>query len=105
MEKLKKVDFVGTLLLVAAVIALLLPTEWGGTTYAWNSPIVIGLYCAGGVLVILFLILEKWIAPNPVIPMRLFRMRTPVLIFATSFFFGMAFFTGIYYLPIYFQVR
>ncbi|CAO3676220.1 unnamed protein product [Umbelopsis ramanniana] len=103
MEKLKKVDFLGTLLLVAAVIALLLPTEWGGITYAWNSPIIIGLYCAGGVLVILFLVLEKWIAPNPVIPMRLFRMQTPVLIFATSFFFGMAFFTGIYYLPIYFQ--
>ncbi|KAG2188367.1 hypothetical protein INT44_001120 [Umbelopsis vinacea] len=103
MEKLKKVDFLGTFLLVAAVVALLLPTEWGGITYPWNSPIIIGLYCAGGVLVILFLVLEKWIAPNPVIPLRLFRMRTPVLIFATSFFFGMAFFTGIYYLPIYFQ--
>lgn len=105
LEKLKSVDFTGTALLIAAVVALLLPTEWGGITYAWNSPIIIGLYCAGGVLVIIFLVMERWVAQNPVIPLRLFSMRSPVFIFAASFFFGMAFFTGIYYLPIYFQVR
>ncbi|KAG2186194.1 hypothetical protein INT43_002632 [Umbelopsis isabellina] len=103
LEKLKRVDFIGTALIVCAVVALLLPTEWGGITYAWNSGIVIGLYCAGGVLTILFLALEKWFATNPVIPLRLFSMRSPVCIFLSSFFFGMAFFTGIYYLPLYFQ--
>ncbi|CAO3683126.1 unnamed protein product [Umbelopsis vinacea] len=103
LEKLKSIDFAGTALLIAAVVALLLPTEWGGVTYAWNSPIIIGLYCAGGVLVIIFLVMERWVAQNPVIPLRLFSMRSPVFIFAASFFFGMAFFTGIYYLPIYFQ--
>jgi hypothetical protein len=104
LHKLKNVDFIGTGLIVASVIALLLPTEWGGITYPWNSGIVIGLYFAGGVLTIIFLIMEKWIAHNPVIPLRLFKMRSPVFIFGASFFFGMAFFTGIYYLPIYFQV-
>ncbi|KAJ2962082.1 hypothetical protein NQZ79_g2784 [Umbelopsis isabellina] len=103
-EKLKRVDFIGTALIVCAVVALLLPTEWGGITYPWNSGIVIGLYCAGGVLTIIFIALEKWFAPNPVIPLRLFGMRSPVCLFISSFFFGMAFFTGIYYLPIYFQV-
>ncbi|CAM0135182.1 unnamed protein product [Umbelopsis sp. WA50703] len=102
-EKLKRVDFIGTALIVCAVVALLLPTEWGGITYAWNSGIVIGLYCAGGVLTIIFIALEKWFASNPVVPLRLFSMRSPVCLFISSFFFGMAFFTGIYYLPIYFQ--
>lgn len=103
-EKLKRVDFIGTALIVCAVVAFLLPTEWGGITYAWNSGIIIGLYCAGGVLTIIFIVLEKWFATNPVIPLRLFSMRSPVCLFISSFFFGMAFFTGIYYLPIYFQV-
>ncbi|KAJ2955890.1 hypothetical protein NQZ79_g8191 [Umbelopsis isabellina] len=102
-EKLKQIDFIGTALILCAVVALLLPTEWGGITYPWNSGIVIGLYCAGGVLTIIFIALEKWFVPTPVIPLRLFSMRSPVCLFISSFFSGSAFFTAIYYLPIYFQ--
>jgi MFS family permease len=34
-----RIDYAGMLLLAGAVISLVLVTSWGGTTYAWTSPV------------------------------------------------------------------
>ncbi|KAK9702561.1 hypothetical protein K7432_011199 [Basidiobolus ranarum] len=103
-EKIKRIDFIGTILLLAFIITLLLPTQWGGSTYPWNSPKIIALYCVSGVLLIAFVIVEYRYAAEPIVPCRLFAMRTPLFTFITMFFFGMAFFGLIYYIPLYFQI-
>lgn len=104
-DKLKMIDYLGSLVLIGCVVCILLPLQWGGNQYAWNAPVVIALFCVGGVLLIAFVFVEKSFAKSPIIPGYLFRQRTPVALFICQFFFGLCFFGGaIYYTPIYFQV-
>ncbi|ORX88949.1 MFS general substrate transporter [Basidiobolus meristosporus CBS 931.73] len=103
-EKIKRIDFLGTFLLLGSIITLLLPTQWGGNDYPWNSGVVIGLYCVSAVLIIAFVVVEYRFATEPIVPCRLFGMRTPLFSFITMLFFGMTFFGLIYYIPLYFQI-
>ncbi|KAJ3045233.1 hypothetical protein HDV00_011105 [Rhizophlyctis rosea] len=102
--KLKRVDFPGTFLLVTAVIFFLIPLQGGGTQYAWDSGIVIGLLVAGVVVTAAFVWVEAKYAVEPVIPFELFRNKHAVAVFATAFTIGMAFMPLIFYAPLYFQV-
>lgn len=103
-EKLRRIDYVGTVLLIGAVVLLLLATNWGGSTYPWNSGPIIGCYIGGGVLAIGFIIVEGWFAREPIAPGRFFRMRDVIINFLALFFLGMSFFGLIFYLPMFFQV-
>lgn len=38
-----KLDYIGSILLVIATALLLLLLNWGGTTYSWASPVIIGM--------------------------------------------------------------
>ncbi|ORX98559.1 MFS general substrate transporter [Basidiobolus meristosporus CBS 931.73] len=103
-EKIKRIDFLGTVLLLGFIITLLLPTQWGGGEYSWSSPRIIALYCVSGALLIAFIFVEYRVAAEPIVPCRLFAMRNPLFTFITMFFFGMAFFGLVYYIPMYFQI-
>jgi EmrB/QacA subfamily drug resistance transporter len=98
-----KIDFAGAGLLAAASTALLLMTVWGGNSYAWGSPTIIGLLIAGVVLSVLFVIRESK-AAEPIIPLSLFRndiFRVSVLL---SLLAGAVMFATIIYLPEYQQI-
>ncbi len=70
---IRRIDFIGAALAAAATICLLLGLTWGGdSTYAWNSPQVIGTLVGAGVLYALFFIAERY-AVEPVLPLSLFR--------------------------------
>ncbi|KAG0057455.1 hypothetical protein BGZ83_010023 [Gryganskiella cystojenkinii] len=103
-EKIKRIDFLGAIVLLAAVVLLLLPLSWGGNTYAWNSGIVIGLLCAGVVMTVIFVLVEWKIPKEPIVPIHLFKIRNIYSTFGGLFFGGMTFFGMLFYLPIYFQV-
>jgi EmrB/QacA subfamily drug resistance transporter len=102
-EKLRRVDYVGTVLLLGFCVTLLLPVNWGGSTYAWDDPIIIGLFCASAVLLALFLFVEGRFAKEPVVLLRMFRSRSLCGIFIGTMFFGWSFFSPIYYMPVFFQ--
>ncbi|ORX90855.1 MFS general substrate transporter [Basidiobolus meristosporus CBS 931.73] len=103
-EKIRRIDFLGTALLLGFIITLLLPTEWGGEDYPWNSPRIISLYCVSGALLVGFIVVEYRFAAEPIVPCRLFGMRNPLFSFIAQLFFGMAFFGLLYYIPLYFQI-
>ncbi|CAG8509164.1 4035_t:CDS:2 [Paraglomus occultum] len=103
-KKLGRIDWWGTLCLVSATVALLLPLNWGGDQYAWNDPIIISLLVVGGVLYIVFAVIEGYVAVEPIVPLRLFRNRTLLGCILVNLFQGMAFLGAIYYVPLYFQV-
>ncbi|KAI7825120.1 major facilitator superfamily domain-containing protein [Gamsiella multidivaricata] len=103
-EKLKRVDMLGSLTLVIGIVLVLLPLNWGGSTYEWDSPIVIGLFCAGAVVLLIFCLVEWKQALEPIIPFRLFKSRTNTAVFLTSFFIGMGFFGIMFFMPLYFQI-
>jgi hypothetical protein len=68
LEKFKRIDFLGTFVLVGSTIALLLPLNWGGNKYKWSSPIIIVLLCIGGLGFIVFAFVEKYFAIEPIAP-------------------------------------
>mgnify|MGYP000175620371 CR=1 FL=1 len=84
------------------VTAVLLAVSWGGTSYPWNSPVIIGLFVAGTLLLTAFVFVELRV-PEPVVPLRLFR--TSIFTFANLGAFGMSMvmFGSIIYVPIYAQ--
>ncbi|KAI9313021.1 major facilitator superfamily domain-containing protein [Zopfochytrium polystomum] len=103
-SSLTRIDWVGTFLLVGAVICILIPLQGVGSLYAWKDPIVISLLVVGGVLTIAFVYVEaKW-AANAVIPLSMFKDIKLLAAMLTSFFGGCAFFTLVFYLPSWLQV-
>jgi EmrB/QacA subfamily drug resistance transporter len=97
------IDYLGAALMVSGVSCLLLVTTWGGTEYDWTSPTIIGLGVAGLTLLALFVVQEMR-APEPLLPLRLFRL--PVFSVSTliGFLVGLAMFGVISFMPVYFQV-
>ncbi|MER7888660.1 MDR family MFS transporter [Micromonospora sp. NPDC094482] len=97
------VDWVGAGLLVAGVSSLLLALSWGGNEYAWGSGVIIGLFAAGAVLGVLFLLQESRVA-EPILPLRLFRSRTFALANSGGFVLGLVMFGSIIFIPLYLQI-
>ena len=68
------IDTLGALALVVSVAPLLLAFTWAGSSYAWDSPQVVGLLAGAAVLLALFVIYELR-APEPILTPRLFASR------------------------------
>ncbi|MFY1697384.1 MULTISPECIES: MDR family MFS transporter [unclassified Solwaraspora] len=97
------IDWLGATLLVAGVSSILLALSWGGGEYPWSSPLIIGLFVAGAVLAVLFLMQESRVA-EPILPLGLFRERTVALATAAGFVLGLVMFGSIIFIPLYLQI-
>eukprot|EP01112_Ceratiomyxa_fruticulosa_P007317 TRINITY_DN1896_c0_g1_i1.p1 TRINITY_DN1896_c0_g1~~TRINITY_DN1896_c0_g1_i1.p1 ORF type:complete len:572 (-),score=128.02 TRINITY_DN1896_c0_g1_i1:164-1879(-) len=104
LEKLKRIDYFGAFTLIPAVVALLLATSWGGNDYAWDSAVVISLYIVAGILAIAFVLIEIYVAHEPIIRMSLLKIHNVAVSFAVAFMIGFCMFGALTYLPLYFQV-
>jgi EmrB/QacA subfamily drug resistance transporter len=98
-----QIDYLGTLVLSAAATALILLTSLGGTTYPWASAPIYILGVAGALLIVAFIFIERR-APEPVLPMHLFKTRVFSTTSIVGFIVGFAMFGAITYLPAFFQV-
>ena len=97
------IDYLGTLLLGCGVTAIILVTTWGGNEHPWSSPLILGLALVGLALLVGFVFVERR-APEPLIPMQLFRVHTFSLTSLLGFIVGVAMFGAIVYLPLYLQL-
>jgi EmrB/QacA subfamily drug resistance transporter len=97
------IDFLGAALMVAGVTCLLLVASWGGIEFDWLSPEIIALTIAGIVLIGLFIVQELR-APEPLLPLRLFKDRALGVGCTILFFVGMGMFGAIAFLPVYLQI-
>ncbi|MEU2075713.1 MFS transporter [Streptomyces sp. NPDC013489] len=97
------IDYLGTLLIASVAICLVLVASLGGTTWAWGSAQIIGLAVLAAVLLVLFVQVERR-AAEPVLPLKLFRIRTFSLVSVISFVIGFAMFGAMTYLPTFLQV-
>ncbi|KAF9949927.1 hypothetical protein BGZ70_001575 [Mortierella alpina] len=85
-------------------IWLNLDLPWGGSKYAWDSGIIIGLLCAGFLVAAIFIWVEWKVPREPIVPIHLYKIRNLWSTYGSLFFGGMAFFGILFYLPVYFQV-
>ena len=92
--KLQRIDGLGSLTLVLTVGCLLLGLSLKSTEeLPWSHPIVWGLLVASVVWCVLFVIVESYVAPYPVMPMRLVKQRTPLAVSLSNFFGSVAAFS------------
>ncbi|MEU7023586.1 MFS transporter [Streptomyces sp. NPDC046203] len=97
------IDYLGTFLIASIATSLVLVASLGGNTWAWASPQIIGLVVLGAVLLVWFVFVERR-AAEPVLPLKLFRIRTFTLASLISFVIGFAMFGAMTYLPTFLQV-
>ncbi|KAM0326759.1 hypothetical protein ACHAQA_006633 [Verticillium albo-atrum] len=102
-EKILQMDPLGTALIMAATISFLLAFQYGGVEHAWDSSIVIGLIVGFVLMAIAFGVLQWYQGERSMIAPRLIKDRTLYISSIYMFFYAGAYFTLIYYLPIYFQ--
>jgi EmrB/QacA subfamily drug resistance transporter len=93
-----RIDYLGSVVLSGAVVCLLLVATWGGSTYAWGSPQVVGLGVAGLVLLGVFAAVERR-ASEPVLPLALFRSSIFTVSNLASLVIGAAMFGTIVFIP------
>jgi EmrB/QacA subfamily drug resistance transporter len=98
-----KIDWWGAILLVAGVSCILLATQLGGTTYRWASWQVIGLFALGALILVGF-VLREATAPEPILPLGLFRLRIFTVANTIAFVSGVAMFGALAFLPQYLQL-
>ncbi|RUO95427.1 hypothetical protein BC936DRAFT_144055, partial [Jimgerdemannia flammicorona] len=100
---------------LTGVVCILIPVQGGGTQFAWDSALSIALFCVGGVILVTFVLVEKYVAQEPVISGSIFMNRTVYASVTVGFFLGfdslltrkihpsphsIVFYTLTYYLPI-----
>ncbi|MFI2367487.1 DHA2 family efflux MFS transporter permease subunit [Streptomyces sp. NPDC018833] len=97
------IDYLGTFLIASVATCLVLVASLGGTTWAWGSARIVGLAVLGVLLLVAFVAVERR-AAEPVLPLKLFRIRTFSLVAVISFVIGFAMFGAMTYLPTFLQV-
>jgi EmrB/QacA subfamily drug resistance transporter len=97
-----RIDYLGALLLTVGIVALTLVAAWGGTEYPWGSGQIIGLAVLSVLALIGFVFAERR-APEPILPLRMFRDRNFTIAQILSFLVGGAMFGAVNFLPQYMQ--
>jgi len=98
-----KIDYLGATLLAGFAVSVVLATSWGGTTYAWDSGVIIGLFVASVLFVFGWWVAERR-AAEPVLPLRMFRNSVFTTASAISLAAGFAMFGALSFLPLFLQV-
>ncbi|MDQ2836871.1 MAG: MFS transporter [Actinomycetota bacterium] len=98
-----RIDWWGALLLVLGVSSILLATQSGGTDYPWSSWQIIGLFALGALVLAGFLLRER-LAPEPILPLGLFRLQIFSVSNVISFVSGVSMFGALAFLPQYLQL-
>lgn len=99
---IRRIDFLGATLASAATICLLLGLTWGGQTYPWNSPQVIGALAGAAALFVAFFIAERF-AAEPVLPLSLLKNQVFATANILSLCVGAVILALAYYLPLFMQ--
>jgi hypothetical protein len=103
-QKMKRIDYIGNGLLMTGTISMLYALTYAGVGSSWGTWTTLVPFCLGLFGLLLFALWESYgNAPEPVIPLRLFRHRTSKIIAVNTFLHWMLTYWGMYFLPLYFQ--
>jgi EmrB/QacA subfamily drug resistance transporter len=103
------IDYLGATMIAGFATAVVLATSWGGTTYAWSSPMIIGLFAAAALFLVAWFLSARGVggyqgAAEPVLPLKLFRNSVFTVSSAIGLAAGFAMFGALSYLPLFLQV-
>lgn len=95
-------DWQGGLLLAAAATPLLLALSWAGNEYEWSDArVLICFALAGGALALLLRVESR--APEPILPLGLFRTRAYTVTITITAFSSLAMMGCLQFIPLFLQ--
>lgn len=97
-----QLDYLGAALIAGGISVLLVWVSLAGAQFTWGSPTSLTLAALGLAALVAAVFVESR-APEPVVPLWLFRERTVVLSVAASLVVGLVMFGGTVFLGQYFQ--
>lgn len=98
-----RIDWLGAALLSLALVPLLLVAEQG-REWGWTSTESIACYVIGVAAAIGFLLQERRMKEEAILPLRMFTNRTIAVAASASVVIGIAMFGGLAALPLYLQI-
>lgn len=98
----ESIDYPGSIFLTLTIVPLLLGFSWAGTKYSWGSPQVLGLFAAGVLFMLIFLLVERK-AKSPVLPLSLFRNDIVTISNVIGFIMNAGMMGALIYLPFFVQ--
>lgn len=97
-----QLDYAGTFALTGSIVALLFALLQGGTSWAWTSSQSISLFAVFVFLLAFFLWIEKN-APEPILPLTLFKSRIITVASLGGLILGVTMFGISTYVPLFVQ--
>ena len=88
LEGVKAIDWFGSISMLGFTLMVLLGLNFGGVTFAWDSPQVICLLIFGSITSIAFVYSEKKLALYPIMPLKLFEHRSNIASLTVNFIHG-----------------
>ncbi|KAJ5238406.1 mfs aflatoxin efflux [Penicillium chermesinum] len=102
-EKIMSLDLLGTPVMMAWVICLLLALAWGGQTMAWSSAVIIVLFVLTGVFLCAFIAIQALTPKTATIAPRILKQRSVISSCWTAIFYGGTQTVIATYIPMWFQ--
>src|SRR3954465_3078946 len=96
------IDYLGITLIAIGAGGLTLATSIGGQQYGWGSPVIVGTFVVSALAIVGFAFVERR-APEPMLPLRLFRNPVFVVSSAIALRVGLAMLGALTFLPTYLQ--
>ncbi|KAM0382395.1 hypothetical protein ACHAPY_004387 [Fusarium culmorum] len=88
---------------VAIIVSDLMSINSGGSIWAWKNVKTIFMLTIGIVMLLVFIIIEAFFAKIPIIPLRLFKQRSPSVLILTGFLHDFAWQSTQYFVPLYYR--
>lgn len=104
LSKLANVDFLGTGFLGGAIVAITCMIDQGGKSFPWRSWITVVMGGGGLILFISFVLVEAYVAKDPIFNLRILRRPNVAISYIIGFLQIMAQLGMLFSIPLYFQV-
>ena len=102
-SKSKRIDWWGVLTIIVGVVPLLIVAEQG-REWGWTSPNAFIAYALGAFGITSFIIIERKIGEDAILPLHIFKSRTFSLTTLLGVIVGMGMFGGMISLPLVLQI-
>ena len=101
-DKLRRIDFLGALLLVLTVVSLLLGLD-RASAVGWANPACFVPLALTPVFLLAFVLTERHLAIEPIIPGVIIRARTPLSVYFSNFFGYGSWSAVMFFVPLFYQ--
>ena len=98
-----RIDWWGATSVIVALVPLLLIAEQG-RDWGWTSPAAFACYIIGAVGLVAFVLIERAMGPDAIIPLRLFSSRVFSMATVLGILVGFGMFGAMLTLPLYLQI-